>query len=508
MSSFRTVSIVSLSFFLQTIFSIIFYLVIARKLSVNEVGAIALFLSFGGIFVVAFSLNLDVGLTHFISYFKGELGEYSLPRLFIFLSAVLTVASFVFITALSSIISDVFFHSTQYKSVVILMGIYVAESIGLGYLVSILQGIQSFKLAAITNIMYSGFTFGIPTMLSFFKLPIEFIAMGFSIGAGVSLIFALFFVLMTDLSQKTPENGLMRNFLTYVTPVFLGSLFTTLMGTVDRIILPALTNLTLTAIYTYSLTIATIVTALTSPFSFFLLPKISEHFGASQKGELERYSQGSLEIFYFISLPASIGVTLLSRPLLSVLVGGVYASHYLILQIMVFSYSFFSFRPIVSSILLGVRMTNVYLYSAVASFVANVVISLVLIPPFGVYGAVAASISAWALSTVPRIIAVNSIFQVRLSLLPYIRMWINAIVMAIAVFFTGEFFNSDFQALIFPTVVGATLYFVCSIINRPFTPEARWLIFSIVTKNHPFVKRLTELFVGNEIFSDEKVISI
>jgi O-antigen/teichoic acid export membrane protein len=504
MSSFRTVSIVSLAFFLQTTFSIIFFLVIARTLPVTEVGGISLFLSFGSIFVVAFSLNLDVGLTHFISFFKGELGEYFLPRMFIVLPAVLTVTSFTFIVALSSIISDVFFHSSQYKTVVILLGVYVAESISIGFLVSILQGIQSFKLAAISNIIYSGLTFGLPTIMSFFKLSIEFIAMSFSIGAGISLIITLFFVLMTDLSRKTPENDLNRKILAYVTPVFLGSLFTTLMGTVDRIILPALTNLTLTAIYTYSLAIATIVTALTSPFSFFLLPKISENFGSSQKGKLKKYTQGSLEMFYFIALPASIGAALLSRPLLSVLVGGVYANNFLILQIMVFSYSFFSFRPIVSSILLGVKRTDIYFFSAVAAFIANVLISLLLIPPFGLYGAVSASISAWALSTVPRIIAVNSIFPSKLPLHPYIRMWFNVIVMAIAVFFTSEFFHSDFYALIFSIVIGLIVYMMCSIINRPFTSEARCLIYSIVTKNHPFMEKLTKLFVGSEILDDEE----
>lgn len=48
MSSFRSVSIVSISFLIQTLSSIVFYLVIARTLPHYEVGAITLFLSLGG----------------------------------------------------------------------------------------------------------------------------------------------------------------------------------------------------------------------------------------------------------------------------------------------------------------------------------------------------------------------------------------------------------------------------------------------------------------------------
>ena len=102
-----------------------------------------------------------------------------------------------------------------------------------------------------------------------------------------------------------------------------GGLTSTLMVTIDRIILPALTNLSLSAVYTYSLTIATVVTAITSPFSFFLLPKISQAFASSDQSKAKEYSQASLELFYYFSLPASLGATILSRPLLEVLVGGI-----------------------------------------------------------------------------------------------------------------------------------------------------------------------------------------
>ena len=495
MSSIRSISIVSLSFFIQTVSSIIFYLVVARTLPVNEVGAITLFLSFGGIFVVAFSLNLDTGFTHFISFFMGKTGKYSLPTFFLAITAIIMVISFAAIASVSHVIALAFFHSSSYSAVIILMGGYVSESIGLGYMVSILQGIQSFRLAAVSNILYSVLSLGIPIGMSIFRLPIQIISAGFVIGAGISFIFSTSFVIANRLPKMSVDRGFNAKFFAYVTPVYFGSLTSALMGTIDRLILPALTNLSLSAVYTYSLTIATVVTAITSPFSFFLLPKISQAFASSNQSEAKEYSQASLELFYYLALPASLGATILSKPLLEILVGGIYASHYLVLQIMVFSYSFFSFRPILTSILLGNRKTRIYLYSGIGALGVNLAISLIMIPVFGIYGAVVASVSAWGISTIPRMISVGSLLSHSLSLIPYIRMWVNAIIMAVAVFFSGEFFSSGYKSLVIPAFIGIVSYFALSIFNRPFSEDTRDAVNSIVTDSHHLIRRLLKFLL-------------
>ena len=339
---------------------------------------------------------------------------------------------------------------------------------------------------------------GIPIVLSVFHSQILMVSLGFPIGAGISVIFAITFVINSKLSNEELENGMIKKFFNYITPVFLGSLFTSLMGTVDRIILPALTNLTLSAVYTYSLTIATIVTAITAPFSFILFPKISQHFGSSNPVELKQYSQGSTELFYFVGLPASIGAAILSRQLLSVLVGGIYAEHYIILQIMVFSNSFFSFRPIITSIILAVRRTRVYLYSGAAALVVNLLISIILIPGFGLFGAVAASISAWGISTIPRMISLGSLTKHEFNLMPFMRMWVNAGLMALAVIFTTGFFQTGLTSLFVPTFLGIILYIGFSLLNRPFSHDSHKLVELVLTNNNKISGFFVRIIMGKE----------
>lgn len=498
MNSFHSVSIVFVSFFIQTLSGIVFYLIVARTLPTVEVGAITLFISFAGIFTTAFAMNFDTGFTHFISYFKIKREKYSIPSFFMIITAIVMFTSFIVIASVSNLIATVFFHSSAYTDIIILLGGYVSASIGLTYMVSILQGIQYFRLAAVSNMMFSVLSTGIPIGMAIFKLPIEIISAGFVIGAGISFILSLSFVIGVKLNVTHEENGFNTKFLAYVIPVFLGSLASSLMNTIDRVILPALTNLTLSAVYSYSLTIATIVTAITYPFSFFLLPKISGMFGAASKVVEKKYTQASLELFYYIALPASLGATLLSKPLLEILVGGIYASHYMVLQIMVFSYSFFSFRPILSSILLGNRKTRIYLYSGIAALGSNLIISLTLIPLFGIYGAVIASVSAWAVSTIPRMVALDSLLDSGLSLFPFIKMWINALIMSGTILLSSKIFNLGLLSLFIPVMVGIVSYLVLSIANRPFSKDARNLVNSMIGNNNPSVRLLLTILIGTE----------
>ena len=91
--------------------------------------------------MAAFALNLDTGFT--------------LSRFILAITAIIMVISFAALSSISYLIASVFFYLSGYSAVIILMGGYVSESIGLSYMVSILQGIQPFRLAAASNILYS-----------------------------------------------------------------------------------------------------------------------------------------------------------------------------------------------------------------------------------------------------------------------------------------------------------------------------------------------------------------
>ncbi len=110
-------------------------------------------------------------------------------------------------------------------------------------MVSILQGIQSFRQTVVATILYSVLLVGILVGVSFFRLPVEIKSADFVIGHGILFIFSTYFVIANTLPKMSVNGGFSAKFLAYVIPVYFSILTTTLTSKIDRIILPALTNL-------------------------------------------------------------------------------------------------------------------------------------------------------------------------------------------------------------------------------------------------------------------------
>jgi O-antigen/teichoic acid export membrane protein len=127
------------------------------------------------------------------------------------------------------------------------------------------------------------------------------------------------------------------------------------------------------------------------------------------------------------------------------------------------------------------------------ALVINAFLSFTLIPSFGIYGALIATLSAWAVSTIPRMIAVGSLLNHTLYLSPFIKIWINALMMAGTVYFSGNLFRSGYLSLLIPIITGIVFYFTLSFFNKPFSSDTRFLIISVVKDSHPFITRLVEI---------------
>ena len=138
------------------------------------------------------------------------------------------------------------------------------------------------------------------------------------------------------------------------------------------------------------------------------------------------------------------------------------------------------------------------MYSGAAALVVNLLISIILIPGFGLFGAVAASISAWGISTIPRMISLGSLTKHEFNLMPFMRMWVNAGLMALAVIFTTGFFQTGLTSLFVPTFLGIILYIGFSLLNRPFSHDSHKLVELVLTNNNKISGFFVRIIMGKE----------
>jgi len=137
----------------------LFYIFIIHSYSTEIVGVFSLLNAIAFLFNTVFSLGLQQGMQHFISYHlgRGEDGMIrALVRKFTAVGFLLSLGAFATLWVLSPAFALLFFHSHAYLNYLRLMDVAIFSMIINSILLYMLLGLQSFRLNGMLNIfMYA-----------------------------------------------------------------------------------------------------------------------------------------------------------------------------------------------------------------------------------------------------------------------------------------------------------------------------------------------------------------
>ncbi|MEM0159784.1 MAG: MATE family efflux transporter, partial [Candidatus Micrarchaeaceae archaeon] len=142
----------------------LFYIFIIHVYTPEIVGVFALLAAIATIFSTIFSLGLQPGTQHFVSYHlgRGEEGAIkSLVKKIILFALLLSISSFVTVWLLSPLLSSFFFHTFKYIGYLRLIDIELSLMILTNILFSVLLGLQNFRTNGIMTIVNSGIGYGL-----------------------------------------------------------------------------------------------------------------------------------------------------------------------------------------------------------------------------------------------------------------------------------------------------------------------------------------------------------
>ena len=97
---------------------------------------------------------------------------------------------------------------------------------------------------------------------------------------------------------------------------------------------------------------------------------------------------------------------------------------------------------------------------------ANLILNYVLIPQYGAYGAVIASVVTEAFVFVCQYISIKNIFNFEGVFTKFLKYIIESVIMGLAVFVVGNQLGSSFFVNIIQLVVGFSVYVIINIITK------------------------------------------
>lgn len=459
----------------------LFYVFMVKTIPQDSVGAVTLFQSVLGLFVTLFAFGMSYAGQHFISYFIGRNDSASarstiktIGTMILILSTATAFSIYFFsdffaryFLNLSSVQEqDAFFHLSRMLFYV--GGIFLANNLMNGMLL----GLQKYRQSGIATMSAAVFNYGFPFVLLIiysFGLPGAGLIRGFSnlltggidnemsVSSGIVIagwmfgytVSFLIYVTLLFRGMRSAFSGekarvqiqpaFVRRMMRYSLPMFLSSLVTFGALQTDRLTVAHFLPLSELAVYNLGLLIATSVAFFINPINSILLPKISQYFAQRNQVNIRRGIGMTMDIVTFIYVPIALFIVSISGGVIIVLGNASYIGASLPFSIILTVSAVFITQNVLAQALAGIGATKTFLFSSTSTLASNIILSIILIPRYGLTGAAVAYSSVYVVNfTVLYIFAKKfGITEHRISRI--VKIWISSAVMCAAVYLFGTY---------------------------------------------------------------------
>lgn len=183
----------------------------------------------------------------------------------------------------------------------------------------------------------------------------------------------------------------------------------------------------LSALLSYYKTLVYVPLAIVTALATAIFPKIIKAFALKDKKDLRRQTSYAFRITYIIVIPATIGLSLLSKEVYKFLFNADEGYHLLTYGSILLV--FMSITTIQNVILQGINKLYLIIFSASAGLVAKMILNIILVPKIDIRGAMIATIISYIIPTVINHRKIERFFRVKV---PIIRQSITPIIGSIA----------------------------------------------------------------------------
>jgi O-antigen/teichoic acid export membrane protein len=351
-----------------------------------------------GLIPAVVMLGLPYTMVRFLAATKKreEIQEsfYSITFIVLFTSAIASFLLFLFSKPIAACLFDNNFTITRILSLIVFI-----ECLN-GLLLNFFRTFQQIK-------RYSMFLF-IQTYLKV-ALVAYFVLSGYGIfGAAIGLLISSFFVflnmaslIISEIGIKTPKFTNIREYLAFGIPTVPGNLSSWAVRSSDRYVIGILLGTAFVGYYSPGYMLGSIITMFLAPLSFMLPAVLSKYYDENNMKEVKTILKYSLKYFLLLAIPSVFSLSLLSKPMLTILSTPEIASQgSLITPFVALSALLFGAYVVIAQIIVQEKKTKIT--GAIWSIAAilNLGLNLIFVPYIGILGAAITTLIAYALAFV------------------------------------------------------------------------------------------------------------
>lgn len=441
----------------QKILAFIFFTLIARMAGVENLGKYTFVLSFTTIF----STFIDTGLTPVLIREVAKAPHYARK----YLGNIITVKIFLGIFLYAVVISSSFIlgHDRLTRELLfIASAIMVMDSFTLSFY-GIFRALQKLKIESIGMIGSEVVVVIVGIAALFLKWPLH--ALVGAVLCGSFFNFGLSFWQVAK-NKLVPRFQFDRKFIkaTFLIaiPFALSGIFTRLYGSLDTVLLSHMVSDAAVGLYSVANKFAFSLQFIPMAFIAAIYPAMSHYYMHSRE-KLRRTFENALLIMGVTGIPIAFGIFSIAREIIFMFYGREYGPSILALQILIFSLMFIFLQFPIGSLLNACDKQKLNMSLMGITAVLNIVLNLLLIPPFEHTGAAVAFLISYSFLFTSGFIAARRTidFDFLGLTLRFAKLIVAGGIMAIAVLLVKPYTN-----IFFDMIIGAAVYIAALFITR------------------------------------------
>lgn len=392
----QRIGLVGITNILVSLSTLILLPVLTKNLAIQDYGVWVQFNATFAFIPLLVNLGLPYTMVRFLAVKteKNEIQEgfYSITLLLVIIS--LITASVLFL--LSKPIATVLFNGnttvSQLLAVSIMIGIMTSSSF------SFFRTFQQMKLFSMLSLSQTYLSVFIVIFLILSGYSVSGAVFGYVIAQLVVFLLSMALIIR-QIGFKFPKFENIREYLSFGIPTVPGNLSSWMVDLSDRYVIGILLGTAFVGYYSPGYTIGNIIIMFMAPFGFLLPPLLSSYYDQNKIEEVERHLQYSLKYFMLLAIPAVFGVSILSKPLLTVLsTPEIAANGYLITPFVALGAFLLGIYGIVSQVLSLEKKTKIIGSLWMTAAIVNIILNILFVPHFGIVAAAISTLIAYGIA--------------------------------------------------------------------------------------------------------------
>jgi O-antigen/teichoic acid export membrane protein len=471
----QRIGLVGITTLLLSLSNIILLPILTKNLSIDEYGIWAQIIVTVSIIPGITMLGLPFTMTRFLPSIKNKDEIQDIFYSILLIVLVTSGFSCLLIYLLSETIAYTLFDENIVivKIVAIIAFVECINSVFYGYF----RATQQIKNYSIFNI--------IKTVLYLTIISIAIFIDGGIIGIVIALLLRnlILFLIMAyfiikNLGLKTPKFNHTRELLSYSIPTIPINFSRWIVESSDRYVIGLFLGTAAVGYYSPGYALGNTINMIIAPLSFILPATLSKYHDENNLDEVKNILNKSKRYFFIIAIPSVFGLSILSKPILSIFTTTEIASNgYFIIPFTAISALFFGIITIFNQILLLEKKTE--MTGKIVSFCAilNLGFNFILIPYIGIIGAAITTLFAYTVNLIFILYYSSKFLKLEIDLIFIIKCIISSIIMCLIII---GFNQRGLLDLIVTIGLCAGSYFAMLFLFKCFNEDELALIKSII----------------------------